>query len=132
MDAINQHHSIIQFTDGEIAQLEGKVTLTIRLGCLSGPGVSIDFYVFKDLTCDLLLGEDFLNENDAFRTYQDAFKIASCDDYAEFNTIRWSGKVESFLARFNSRSNGNRSNPVICTSGPGELVLRTRWLVSDS
>ena len=120
------HHWKIQFADGEVSQLEGKVTLSTRLGHSGVPEVSVDFYVLKGLTCDILLGEDFLNDNDAFRTYKRAFETADCDDLTEINTIIWFSSIERVLARFGLRSDRSTSDLGSSTSKKGTIPLHAR------
>ena len=92
--------SSIQFAHGEVSWLEGKVTLLVNLGKQGMTDMNVDFYVLKDLTCDLIFGEEFLMEIDAFRTYKDAIEITKLNDFAALDTIIWLGSIERFLARF--------------------------------
>ena len=100
MTAVGLHSNTVQFADGSTAELVGKVSVLIVLGTPEGPRVVIIFYVLDGLTCDILLGEDFLDKTAAFETYRDAFSIIDCDDdTAEVNGIVWFSKAESHLSR---------------------------------
>jgi len=56
--------------------------------------------VIKDLTSDLLLGEDILNDTDAFKTYPEAFFVEDGDGTSGVNAIVWLNTIESILSRF--------------------------------
>ena len=105
---VNAEESKVQFADGTVALLEGKVDLSIVLGHSKGPRFLITFYVIKDLTCDLLLGEDILNETDAFKTYREAFSVEEGDGTSGVNAIVWLNSIESILSRFCTPGSGRR------------------------
>ena len=87
-DPVDPDKSSIQFADGSVSYLSGSVDLTIMLGHVEGIRLKATFYVLEDLTCDILLGEDLLNETDAFHTYENAFSIEENHEcVAEVNTI---------------------------------------------
>lgn len=65
----------VQLADGRITQLVGKVDLTIRFGARGFTELTRTFYVIPDLTCHLLLGEEILEEIDAFQSYRDTLVI---------------------------------------------------------
>ena len=109
---VNHSWDKIQFANGDVAPLAGKVTLLVRLGPLGMTEYSVDFYVLDDLTCDLLFGGDFLIETDAFRTYKDVFEVTDLNDIAELNTIVWLGSIERLLAKFSLRSDRSGSDSV--------------------
>ncbi len=56
--------------------------------------------MIKDLTSDLLLGEDVLNKTDAFKTYREAFFVEHGDGTSGGNAIVWLNTIESILSRF--------------------------------
>ena len=116
MTALHRGWDKIQFADGEVSHLEGRVTLSIALTRSSSPRVDIDFYVLKGLTCDMLLGEDFLNKADAFSTYGDAFTVTDGHDIAELNIITWHEGTNRFLPRFGSRNEPPTLSPVRASS----------------
>lgn len=90
--------STVQFADGSTAELSGRVDVLIVLGNSEGPRIPTTFYVLDGLTCDILFGEDFLEETVAFRTYRDAFSMIECDDdIAEVNGIVWFNTMEQRL-----------------------------------
>ncbi len=100
MTAVGLHSSTVQFADGSTSELVGKVSVLIVLGTSEGPRVVTTFYVLDGLTCDILLGEDFLDKTTAFETYRDAFSIIECEDgAAEVNGIVWFNTAESQLSR---------------------------------
>ena len=108
---INRDESQVQFADGSVSHLVGAVDMTIIIGHVNGIRFKVKFYVLEDLTCDLLLGEDILNETDAFRTYENAFSIENDgDSVAEVNTIVWFNTFERFLTRF-TRGDGGTTAP---------------------
>jgi hypothetical protein len=45
----------------------------------------------------LLLGEDFLEQTNAFETYNDSFSIEDDNDLAQVNTVVWFKTHERFL-----------------------------------
>ena len=92
---------IVQFADGSTGQLVGSVTLEIILGHTEGPHFTVTFYVLEDLICDLLLGEHFLNETNAFHSYKESFSIVETEDYSRgINTIVWLNTIEKFFSGF--------------------------------
>ncbi len=97
---VNTAKSRVQFADATIGLLEGKVDLSIVIGHSQGPQFFMTFYVIKDLTSDLLLGEDILNDTDAFKTYPEAFFVEDGDGTSGVNAIVWLNTIESILSRF--------------------------------
>ena len=104
MTPASESWSKVQFADGEISPLEGKVTLCIHLGSSKATKLDMEFYVLKNLTCDMLFGEEILYDTDAFRTYREDFEVMECEDFAELNTIAWFGSVERFLSKVGSKA----------------------------
>ena len=108
----------VQFADGSKAYLVGKVNVSIILGDNSGPvvrrhnsGLQLKrtFYILDGLTSDMLFGEEFLDETNAFETYKTAFAAdQSGEIISEVNTIVWCNTPERFLARF---GRGNTAAP---------------------
>lgn len=99
MTAVDTRSSAVQFADGSTSDLAGKVTIQIVLGTRDGPRLSITFYILKGLTCDILFGEDFLYETDAFETYRNAFSITDDYEACDVNTIVWFNMAEWSLSR---------------------------------
>lgn len=98
-------HSTIELADGSLSNLQGKVEVEIRIGDESSARYWMEFYVLDGLTCDVLVGEDFLNSTAAFESYSKAFTIDDNDDdgICEVNQIVWFNVLELGLARvFNS------------------------------
>jgi hypothetical protein len=82
--------SSVQFADGSLATLAGYVVVYVTFhGTEVGEKISRKIYVLEDLSCDLLLGEDFLEQTNAFETYKDSFSIEDDNDLAQVNTIVW-------------------------------------------
>ena len=95
----------VQFADGSISSLCGKVALTIIIGNTHGPKFNTTFYVLEDLTSSVILGEDLLNETNAFQTYDQAFSLEESDDaLADLNAIVWFRTPERLLSRMMGRS----------------------------
>ena len=64
----------------------------------------MEFYILDGLTCDILLGEDFLEQVSAFVAHQDAFANAYDDeDIRELNTIRLYNRLEMGIDRLINR-----------------------------
>lgn len=60
----------------------------------------MEFYVLDDLICDILLGEEFLDQISAFETYQNSFASAGNSDCPpEVNVIRWYNRMEMRINR---------------------------------
>jgi hypothetical protein len=90
--------SSVQFADGSLATLAGHVFVYVTFhGTEVGQRTQRDFYVLEGLSCDLLLGEDFLEQTNAFETYKDSFSIEDDNDLAQVNTIVWFKTHERFL-----------------------------------
>ena len=96
---IEPTESMVQLADGTITPLKGKVNLQLRIGHRNGPSFQIAFYVMQHLTCDLLLGEDILNETDAFQTHGGALLIKEGDDIPGINAILWLNVIERVVSR---------------------------------
>lgn len=100
MKAVGLRSSNVQLADGSTSDFLGKVSVLTGLGTVEGPKFITNFYVLDGLTCDILLGEDFLDKTAVFNTYRDAFSIIKCNDRtAEVNGIVWFSKAESRLSR---------------------------------
>lgn len=97
--------STVQFADGSTAFLAGKVNVRVSFGLQSSRHKPLVLYVLKDLTCDVLFGEDFLEDTNAFETYHDSFSIEDNEDLAQVNTIVWFKTPERFLSGLGRRSN---------------------------
>ena len=91
----------VQFADGSTSQLFGKVDVVIKIGENQDSYYRRNFYILDGLTCDILLGEDFLQDIEAFDYYADAFALNDTDDddHREVNAIVWFNMVESNISR---------------------------------
>ena len=109
MKGANMTSSMVQFADGSIAFLAGEVDINIVIGKQDGPSWFMTFLVLEGLTCDILLGEDFLYESEAFETYHEAFVESDPGEGCDANTIVLLRTAGSFLSRF-LRNRPNKEN----------------------
>ena len=109
MTSVDYYSSAVQFADGSTAHLAGKVDIQIVIGTKQGPCLFTSFFVLEDLTCDILFGEDFLYESDAFETYSDAFALTDDCDSCDANTIIWCNMAEGILSRLWGGRSNNKS-----------------------
>jgi hypothetical protein len=107
----DEFHHTVQFADESCSELIGMVILEVSFGSPHGPRYEIEFYVLEGLTCDVLLGEDILNEIDAFQNYGDDLHMQDglCEP-SEMNPIVWLNSVEhAILKPFKMLSRGKYS-----------------------
>jgi len=97
--AVNISSPMVQFADGSTASLLGQIQTKLVIGKIGGLEIARTFYVLEDLTCDMLLGEELLNESDAFETFKDAFFTNNDECLAQVNTIVWLNKWERWFSR---------------------------------
>jgi hypothetical protein len=89
------HSDEVQFADGSTTKLVGQVEADITFGSLKGDKYKQTFYVLEDLQYDILLGEDFLDELDAFATYRSSFVLdRTANDATELSAIVWLSRPE--------------------------------------
>ncbi|KAL2038990.1 hypothetical protein N7G274_008330 [Stereocaulon virgatum] len=89
----------IQFADGSEAYLAGKVSISILLRGKTGRAMFCGdshrefqrtFYVLEGLTSDMILGEEILDDTNAFETYNTALALEkSGDTLSHLDTIVW-------------------------------------------
>jgi hypothetical protein len=92
----------VQFADGSISYLSGKITIPVRLGGIKkaqSQEYQRVFYVLPGLTCDMLLGEDFVDETDVFQRYRDSITWIDDQDLSQVNGIFWANTHERFLSK---------------------------------
>jgi hypothetical protein len=92
----------VQFADGSISYLSGKITIPVRLGGIKqaqSREYQRVFYVLPGLTCDMLLGEDFVEKTDVFRKYRDSITWMDDQDLSQVNGIFWANTPERFLSK---------------------------------
>ena len=90
---------VVQFADGCCSNLAGQINLIVRFGNDDSPRLQVTFYVLEGLTCDLLLGEELLDEIQAFQTYEDDFLMAEGkSSAAELSTIVWFNTIQKTLS----------------------------------
>ena len=105
MGKVGMRDSKVQLADGSEAFLEGKVNIDIIIGKKDSSSVDEKalvtrrtFYVLKGLTSDMVLGDEFLDETDAFVTYKAALESDTSEDaLSQVNTIVWLKTPERFL-----------------------------------
>ena len=108
IEKVGAQDSQVQFADGTLSSIAGKVSLDIFIGqydLLSvnrgGKRLRRTFYVLEGLTSDMLLGVEFLDETDAFNTYKTALSSdASKDAFSQLNTIIWFKTPERYFGRY--------------------------------
>ena len=107
IEKVNPQENKVQFADGSLSYLAGRVSLDIFIGqydLLSvnrgGKRLQRTFYVLDGLTSDMLLGDEFLDETDAFNTYRAALSSdASKEAFSQLNTIVWFKTPERYFGR---------------------------------
>ncbi|KAH0541717.1 hypothetical protein FGG08_003809 [Glutinoglossum americanum] len=92
--------SRVQFANGSIAHTIGSVQVSVVLG-EDGDSFDLrDFEVLPNLPCDVILGEDFLYDTNAFNTFESFFIDTDYhSDYFELNRIIFLGRIENFLMK---------------------------------
>lgn len=110
----------VQFADGSTSSLFGRVTIVFRIGGHYNPQSALfrrTFYVLEDLTCDMLLGEDFLEQSEVFEHYRDSITLLDDEDLSQVNGIFWANTPEQFLSGIGRKSapeplTGQSTSPV--------------------
>jgi hypothetical protein len=122
--AIDESDSMVQFADGSTALLSGSVTVSLAICSDSFLEELKTFYVLQDLTCDILLGKEFLYSKKIFENHGTAFTSGQTGDFSsEANTILWKKKPESRLARLLFSRGGKEST----ASGKVHQPLGSRY-----
>ena len=92
----------IQLADRSIAQTMGKVLVTLRLA--DNRQFLKFFDILPGLTSDVLLGQDTLEDIEAFTSLKDSFvEVPVGTSQAELNIIFDLGPIAKFFARFDKR-----------------------------
>jgi hypothetical protein len=121
---LDEGYSEIQFADGSIGSLVGQVKLRVPIGRWTGDVLGRTFYVFPDLTCDMLFGEEFLDEFDAFDTYRDTVYLEDDLEIAQVSTIVWLRAHERFLLwPLQSRRQNSHNDTLVPEMKSSEVVL---------
>jgi len=110
--AATPDESTVKFADGSVGTILGKVNLVLKLGSMHSPNIYRTFYVLKDLTCDILIGDEVLFENDVFQTYQASVSEEEVAELSEVNTIVWLNTPERFLSVSSGKSETALPEPV--------------------
>ncbi len=104
MTEVDLECSTIEFADATIALIVGKVDVPIVIGGDEEHQILNIFYVLEELTCDVLLSEEYLFETNAFERYRHAFSYEDCDDNAvDVNAIMWVNTTENHFSRLWNR-----------------------------
>lgn len=104
MTEVDLECSTIEFADATTALIIGKVDVPVAIGGYEGHQILNAFYVLEELTCDVLLSEEYLFETNAFVRYRHAFSYEDCDDDAvDVNTIMWVNTTEKDFSRLWNR-----------------------------
>ncbi|EON69968.1 hypothetical protein W97_09233 [Coniosporium apollinis CBS 100218] len=93
---VEEGEEVIMFADGSLAYTSGVayVSLSVDLRDVHG-AVTTAFYLLRDLICDVLIGEDTLEDFEVFTTHQDALRIGLYDAVvSRVNRIIHMGPVE--------------------------------------
>lgn len=104
MTEVDLECSTIEFADATTALIVGKVDMPIVIGGDEEHQTLNIFYVLEELTCDVLLSEEYLFETNAFERYSHAFSYEDCDDDAvDVNAIMWVNTKENHFSRIWNR-----------------------------
>lgn len=83
----------VEFADSSQKNLSGFVLVPFCFGSSHASGadqVLRRFYVLNGLTCDVLIGNNTLEEFDAFATFRNELvEVEEYDAYSDFQLIRW-------------------------------------------
>ncbi|CAJ2501974.1 Uu.00g048270.m01.CDS01 [Anthostomella pinea] len=89
MDMLDRR--LLQFADGSVDKTEGSITARWSFAHANARGsplgaiqqdVEIEFHVMRDCPYDMILGQDVLEETDAFLAHQEAFGYVTSDTKA--------------------------------------------------
>ena len=104
MTEVDLECSTIEFADATTALIVGKVDVPVVIGGDIEYQILNIFYVLEELTCDVLLSEEYLFETNAFERYHHAFSYGDCDDDAvDVNAIMWVNTTEKHFSRLLNR-----------------------------
>ena len=107
LEAVDFGDNRVQLADGSVAFLVGKVNIFIFVGDVDSEfytweflhnEIQRTFYVLKGLTSDMVLGEEFLDDTNAFETYRTALTFQESEDiYCHLDTIIWLRTPEKYI-----------------------------------
>ncbi|KAI1803483.1 hypothetical protein F4811DRAFT_344510 [Daldinia bambusicola] len=87
---------LLQFADGSLAKTEGSIRTKWRFASSSPSdlfGIDVKFHVSRDCIYDVILGQDVLEETDAFLTYEEDFiHVESDPECAGMNLVIFAPK----------------------------------------
>lgn len=96
--------STIEFADATAALIVGKVDAPVVIGDENEHQILNIFFVLEELTCDVLLSEEYLFETNAFKRYSHAFSYEDCDDDAvDVIAIMWVNTTKKHFSRLWNR-----------------------------
>ena len=85
----------VLLADGTVKKISGYVDVPLSIGTIT---ISTTLYVLDGLMCDILLGDDLLDDLDAFNRFEDNFVDVSFDDDMNVcHNINWQEAVDSHL-----------------------------------
>ncbi|KAI0383181.1 hypothetical protein F5Y04DRAFT_250807 [Hypomontagnella monticulosa] len=91
-----QDQRLLQFADGSVGRTEGSITVRWAFAPRKGSSKSsqaaresvlIELHVLRDCPYDMILGQDVLEETDAFLEHQDAFEYVESDTAASATNL---------------------------------------------
>lgn len=87
----------VQFADGSTAKLVGQIPTKFSLH-VGGSWILKWFYVLAGLSCDVLLGDETLEDIDAFSLESSMCASGDRDSLSGLNIILWLKRPEQLLA----------------------------------
>ena len=133
----------LTFADGSQSWTSGIVKdVRWQYGTDGGKSSLVDFYVLKDLQCDVLLSYDFLHRTDAFTLHEQWMSLL--DDSADFENRAISERLlstitrnpaspdsDSRLKRFGRKlmqsGSGKQANPAVIPCQPDPAATAYAW-----
>ncbi|KAF7512685.1 hypothetical protein GJ744_000252 [Endocarpon pusillum] len=103
VDRTQESRSRVMFADRTVGETIGQITANIVLGDAGGQSYLRTFHVFPGLSSDVLLGENILQQTQAFSTLQSSFVDNLMEaGPLELKRLIWMGRVEKLLAKLRS------------------------------
>jgi predicted aspartyl protease len=87
---VEPKYQFVEFADGSQKKLSGTVLVRFNIGSSNDEEAPRHFYVLEGLTSDVLLGNNTLEDFDAFNTYRgELVDLEEYDNDTDFHLIRW-------------------------------------------
>lgn len=97
-ESLHPDEGFVELADGSITRACGYVDTWLAI---QGNTALKRFYILNDLQCDLLLGDETIDETDLFNKHSDSFyDLDNCDDDGDIFAIKWieiEDRVEALL-----------------------------------